>query len=133
MQRHGQQCCRGKHPPAKGGVFDCRHGQQRKADQIGQPSQRQRRDKAQMQHKGDKDRSGAGQIQNRVLVGLGLLVFSVAVKAVRGQGEQIVGVGLPGPDGGTVPIFQSSSDRALAQRQASVKDWLMWYFSSGAP
>ena len=33
---------------------------------------------------------------------------------------------------GTLPIRHSSWDRSLAQRQASVKLWLMWYFSSGA-
>ena len=33
---------------------------------------------------------------------------------------------------GTWPMRHSSSENTFAQRQASVKLWLMWYFSSGA-
>ena len=33
---------------------------------------------------------------------------------------------------GTLPIRHSPRDKSLAQRQARVKLWLMWYFSSGA-
>ena len=33
---------------------------------------------------------------------------------------------------GTWPICHPSSEKKFAHRQASVKLWLMWYFSSGA-
>ena len=100
MQRHGQKRRRGKHPPAKGRVFDRRRGQQRKAGQVGQPAQHQRRHKAQAQHKGQEHRRRAGQVEQRVLVGLGLLILGMAVERIGREGEQVAGKGLPGPHGG---------------------------------
>ena len=105
-----------------------------------------------MQHIGQKYRRRTDDVQKRVLVGLQFIIFLMAVKGLVCGGEQLGGERLPRKDRrvlvlqvgvlvtdaaearrrGHLPIRHSSWDRSLAQRQASVKLWLMWYFSSGA-
>ena len=100
MQRHGQQGRRSKDALAAGRGLDGEGRQQRKHDKVCQPPQRQRRGKAQVQKIRKEHRTAAGQIQQRVLVSLQLVVFLMTGVGGVGGGEQRVGELLPGEDGG---------------------------------
>ena len=95
MQRHRQQRCRCKHPLAEGRRPDSQRRQRRKQQQVCQPPQQQRGGKPQMQQIGEKDRRRAGQIEQRVLVGLQLVVLLMTVKRLLGRGQKLRGERLP--------------------------------------
>ena len=102
MERHGQQGHRRKDAFAPGGHLHGPGGQGGKEEQVGQPAQSQRRGEAQMEKVGHKHRRTAGQIEQRILVGLQLGVFLVAVEGGVGGGEQRVGELPPGEHRGVL-------------------------------
>ena len=102
MQRHGQQRRYGEDPPPDGRDLDRPGGQRREQQQVGQPPQRQRRGEAQVQQVRQEHRRPAGKVKQRVLVGLQLGIFLVAVKVGVGGGEQGIGEFLPGEHRGVL-------------------------------
>ena len=99
MQRHGQQSHGCKHPFSKGDYFYRIAGQSRKQQQVGQPPQSQGRGKAQMEQVRHKHGCAAGQIEQRILVGLQFCVLLMAVVGGIGGGKQGIGKFFPGKYG----------------------------------